>query len=81
MELAVNNSAGCFYWVTVACDTESFLICEAIPQDLRRSLIFFLSIGGEIFDNFFNHKLKFDVHHEARQSSQLLSPDRFRCFW
>ncbi len=27
------------------------------------------------------HKLKFGVYHEARQSSQLFSPDRFRCFW
>ncbi len=27
------------------------------------------------------HELKFDVYHEARQSSQLFSPDRFRCFW
>ncbi len=27
------------------------------------------------------HKLKFDVYQEARQSSQLCSPDRFRCFW
>ncbi len=27
------------------------------------------------------HKLKFDVYHEARQKSQLFSPDRFRCFW
>ncbi len=26
------------------------------------------------------NKLKFDVYHEARQSSQLCSPDRFRCF-
>ncbi len=26
------------------------------------------------------HKLKLDVYHEARQSSQLFSPDRFRCF-
>ncbi len=27
------------------------------------------------------HKLTFDVYHEARQTSQLFSPDRFRCFW
>ncbi len=27
------------------------------------------------------HKLKFDVNYEARQSSQLFNPDRFRCFW
>ncbi len=27
------------------------------------------------------HKLKFDVYDEARQTSQLFSPDRFRCFW
>ncbi len=27
------------------------------------------------------YKLIFDVYHEARQSSQLLSPDRLRCFW
>ncbi len=27
------------------------------------------------------HKLKFDVYHEARQSSQLFSPDRFRRLW
>ncbi len=27
------------------------------------------------------HKLKFDVYHEARQSSLLFSPDRVRCFW
>ncbi len=26
-------------------------------------------------------KLKFDVHHEVRQSCQLYNPDRFRCFW
>ncbi len=25
--------------------------------------------------------LRFDVYHEARQSSQLCSPDRFRSFW
>ncbi len=27
------------------------------------------------------HKLTFDAYHEARQSCQLFSPDRFRCFW
>ncbi len=26
------------------------------------------------------HKLKFDVYHEARQTSQLFSPDRFAAF-
>ncbi len=26
-------------------------------------------------------KFRFDVYHEARQSSKLFSPDRFRCFW
>ncbi len=25
--------------------------------------------------------MKFDVYHEARQTSQLFSPDRFRCSW
>ncbi len=25
------------------------------------------------------HKLKFDVYHETRQTSQLFSPDQFRC--
>ncbi len=33
------------------------------------------------FNNLANHKLKFGVYHEARQSSQLFSPDRFRCIW
>ncbi len=40
------------------------IICWKVPTEMSSSI----------------HELNFGVYHEARQSSQLFSPDRFRCF-
>ncbi len=44
---------------------------------------FLLSKAGPFNSNIRGiiHEFNFGVYHEARQSSQLFSPDRFRYFW
>ncbi len=57
-------------------------IDEAILKIIKKAVeTGFPQVRYSSISNHALHKLKFDVYHEARQSSQLFSPDRFRCFW